>query len=220
MLKRFLAFVRQLNDAAPPNTLQLMEPERHPHTQRDVCQQLLCSSPAVARGCGAPLRASPRLGPSLPGTLQLVGRCGQLLLEPRNGGRLRLARHLPQRGAHHQLVVKREGGQLAHRVPARVLGVIRRLDPQLGGGHQRGVRHRDGPPARVTPRVAKRAHLRQQHLRRGGVHARLLAQLARRRRVQRLALVHKPAGQRPLVLERVVLALNEQQLRWLVGRVC
>ena len=51
--------------------------------------------------------------------------------------------------------------------------------------------------------------LRQQHCR--GVHARLLLQLPRSRHIQRLALVHKPARQRPPPRKGVVLALRGQE---------
>jgi hypothetical protein len=113
------------------------------------------------------------------------------------------------RARHDLVVIERELGEIVEREPADAHRVGRRADPVIAELGERVVRHGDDALARIAAERAERVELLEVHVLDPG----LLLELALRGLVDRLAEPHEPAGQRPRVLERRQLALDQQHLQ-------
>ena len=178
---------------------QLREREaRREEVERRVARRVVEVAAEAPVGAAQDLARGRRRGARCAGA-----RCGVVRLARLLRGR-RAARRRRRHRARRRDVAEVER---AERDPLGLDGVVAGVDRRLGRA-VRDERDGDGVPARVAARVAERAELLE--LRRAHGEARLLVELARRGAVERLVLVHEPAGQRPAALERLVLPADEQ----------
>jgi hypothetical protein len=98
--------------------------------------------------------------------------------------------------------------QIVEREPADAHRVGRRADPVIAELGERVVRHGDDALARIAAERAERVELLEVDV----VDAGLLLELALRGLVDGLVEPHEPTRQRPRVLERRQLALDQQHL--------